>query len=260
MYTTITGGGHRASANALRDALDVLYPNQFICDIVDIFTDYGPFWPYNDYVNMYKLMAKYPVTWDVFYHFGATPLGMWLNEFLITTFCFDSFTKCLARPIGGTGKRADMVISVHPLCQDLPLKILSHLDSSGSTRMASARTTPFCTVVTDLGGAHPTWFNPGYVYGRKEKQSCTVLLHFVFLATLYIAIATPASYMLYSYASLSFIYVGLSRISFRSVPSFAGHVVNGFALTPSSLRRPLHQQHFSLAQSRRMLRPFGCLV
>jgi 1,2-diacylglycerol 3-beta-galactosyltransferase len=163
-YNYNTGGGHRASANALRDALDVLHPNQFVVDIVDIFTDYGPFWPYNDYVNMYKLMAKYPVTWDVFYHFGATPLGMWLNEFLITTFCFDSFEKCLARPIGSTGKRADMVISVHPLCQDLPLKILSHLDSGGATRIASARTTPFCTVVTDLGGAHPTWFNPGYVY------------------------------------------------------------------------------------------------
>lgn len=125
-------------------------------------------------VKMYKLMAKYPITWDAFYHFGATPLGMWLNEFLITTFCFESFTKCLARPIGDTGKRADMVVSVHPLCQDVPLKILSHLDSRGTTRMASARTTPFCTVVTDLGGAHPTWFNPGYViHICKKRQAWT---------------------------------------------------------------------------------------
>jgi len=46
-----TGGGHRASANALRDALDVLHPGKFHCDIVDIYTDYGPIWPYNDYVN-----------------------------------------------------------------------------------------------------------------------------------------------------------------------------------------------------------------
>ncbi len=52
-----------------------------------------------------------------------------------------------------------MVISVHPLCQDIPLKVLSHLDSDGETRNPLvARLTPFVTVVTDLGGAHPTWY------------------------------------------------------------------------------------------------------
>ena len=53
-----TGGGHRASANALRDAIDILYPNKIECDIVDIYTDYGPFWPFNDYVNGYKIMVR----------------------------------------------------------------------------------------------------------------------------------------------------------------------------------------------------------
>ena len=45
-----TGGGHRASANSLRDAFDVLHPGKIECDIVDIYTDYGP-WPYNSYVQ-----------------------------------------------------------------------------------------------------------------------------------------------------------------------------------------------------------------
>lgn len=53
-----TGGGHRASANALRDAFDSLYPGKIQCDIVDIFTDYGPMWPFNDYVGLYKFMAE----------------------------------------------------------------------------------------------------------------------------------------------------------------------------------------------------------
>ena len=104
-------------------------------------------------------MAANPWMWDVFYQFGATELGMWLNEFLLEIICFDPFLKCLARPSGGTARRADMVISVHPLTQGLPLKILSTLDSG--TRDISKRTTPFCTVVTDLGSAHPTWFHPG---------------------------------------------------------------------------------------------------
>ena len=156
-----TGGGHRASANALRDAFDVLYPGKFECDIVDIYTEYGPFWPYNGYVEGYKLMAKYPFLWDAFYHFGETEFGLWLNEVLLETFCFEPFKTCMDRPSGSTQKRADMVVSVHPLCQGLPLKILANLDSDGKSKDPSDRATPFVTVVTDLGGASKTWFNPG---------------------------------------------------------------------------------------------------
>lgn len=153
-----TGGGHRASANALRDAFDSLYPGRIECDIVDIYTDYGPIWPYNDYPAMYKLMAKYPITWDIFYHGGSTDLGICVNTVLLDTFCYDSFKECLSRPAPSTGTRADMVVSVHPLTQDIPLAALAELDSG--TRDMAARTTPFCTVVTDLGSAHPTWFHP----------------------------------------------------------------------------------------------------
>jgi 1,2-diacylglycerol 3-beta-galactosyltransferase len=154
-----TGGGHRASANALRDALDVLYPGQFECDIVDIYTEYGPFWPFNGYVEGYKLMAKYPILWDVFYRFGETDFGLRMNELLLTTFCYTPFKECMNTWSGSSDKRADMVVSVHPLCQDLPLKILADLDSMGETQDPKGRTTPFVTVVTDLGGAHKTWFN-----------------------------------------------------------------------------------------------------
>jgi 1,2-diacylglycerol 3-beta-galactosyltransferase len=154
-----TGGGHRASANAISDAFDVLYPGKFECDIVDIYTEYGPFFPLNAYPAMYKIMAEYSFLWDSFYHFGETEFGLWLNEFLIDQFCFEPFKECLNRPSGSTNKRADMVVSVHPLCQDTPLKILSNLDSNGKTREVDARKTPFVTVVTDLGGASATWFN-----------------------------------------------------------------------------------------------------
>jgi 1,2-diacylglycerol 3-beta-galactosyltransferase len=66
------------------------------------------------------------------------------------------------RTTGDRPRRADMVVSVHPLTQDIPLRILNFLDSNGQSR-TEGRKTPFVTIVTDLGGAHPTWFNPGYV-------------------------------------------------------------------------------------------------
>ena len=155
-----TGGGHRASANALRDALDALHPNQIHCDIVDIYTEYGPFWPLNAYPAIYKFMAEYSFLWKAFYEFGATEFGLLMNDVLLELFCFDAFKECLSRSSVTSSKRADMVVSVHPLTQELPLKILNYLDSNGASKV-NGRTTPFVTVVTDLGGAHPTWFNPG---------------------------------------------------------------------------------------------------
>jgi len=117
-------------------------------------------------------MAANPWMWELFYRFGETEFGMWLNELLLELICFDAFKECMNRPSGDTGKRADMVLSVHPLTQGLPLKILASLDS-GTTEM-SGRTTPFSTVVTDLGSAHPTWFNPGYVVVH-QRACCFVL-------------------------------------------------------------------------------------
>jgi 1,2-diacylglycerol 3-beta-galactosyltransferase len=76
----------------------------------------------------------------------------------------------MSRPSGDTGKRADMVVSVHPLCQDIPLKILSELDSAGKSRAPEDRKTPFVTVVTDLGGAHKTWFSPRYANANFPQE------------------------------------------------------------------------------------------
>ncbi len=179
-----TGGGHRASAIALQDAFNTLYSTtttktKIECDIVDIYTEYGPAWPYNDYVSIYKYMAAHPWMWKLLYEFGQSDFGLWFNQFMLEWRCTEAFTKCLARVPPTTSdrtttrRRADLIISVHPLTQDLPLKIVSKLDHlDGSTRM-----TPFVTVVTDLGSAHPTWFNPGYVissmsHTRAGYDSC----------------------------------------------------------------------------------------
>lgn len=78
-----TGGGHRASANALRDAFDELYPGQIEVDIVDIFTDYGPFFPFDAFVPIYKILAEYPFLWGWTFYSGATPLGLWFNELVL---------------------------------------------------------------------------------------------------------------------------------------------------------------------------------
>lgn len=157
-----TGGGHRASANALRDALQTLYPqNSITCDIVDIYTDYGPFFPFDSFVPIYQFLQANPFLWEIGFWFAASPFGLAYNRLVLEVCCGKGFKECLGRSVveggsGDDGKRADMVVSVHPLTQDVPLKVLRELDKEEER----GEKTPFVTVVTDLGSAHPTWFNP----------------------------------------------------------------------------------------------------
>lgn len=66
-----TGGGHRASAQALRDAFDELEGKGVVeTEIVDVFTTYCKAWPYRDFVPIYKFLATAPALW-AFVWFGT---------------------------------------------------------------------------------------------------------------------------------------------------------------------------------------------
>ncbi|KAJ1452336.1 MGDG synthase-domain-containing protein [Pelagophyceae sp. CCMP2097] len=150
-----TGGGHRASAQALVNALDVLFPGRVECDIVDIWTDHAS-WPYNNFVKYYAFVAKRPLLWRLLWFYAGFPVTRRIQELTASWQCFNRFKRCIA------ASKPDLVVSVHPLCQHIPLKVLKRL---GKERGAAR--TPFATVVTDLGGAHPTWFH-------READLCFV--------------------------------------------------------------------------------------
>ena len=140
-----TGGGHRASAKALVNALDELYPGRVEADIVDIWTDHSC-WPYSNFVPWYQIAAKRTWIWRIIWYYGRFYPSRKLQELTSRWQCFAKFRDCIS------DHAPDMVVSVHPLCQDIPLRALEELDGG-------SRTTPFVTVVTDLGSAHNTWFH-----------------------------------------------------------------------------------------------------
>ena len=148
-----TGGGHRASAQALVNALDRLYPGRLDCDVVDIWTDYGA-WPYKNFVRYYQFVAKRPILWRLLWTYAKFPPTRRLQEVFANLQCNRRFEGCIA------AHKPDLVVSVHPLCQQIPIKVLKKLGGG-------EREIPFVTVVTDLGGAHPTWFH-------KEADLCFV--------------------------------------------------------------------------------------
>lgn len=141
-----TGGGHRASAEALVEALATVAPD-VETEVVDMLTDVAP-WPFNQAVPLYKFLGARPRLWRLAFYATA-----WLDRIISDT---APWPRCAAPFEAALGKSgADVVVSVHPMLQTAPLDALEALE-----RRTGVARPPFATVVTDLGGAHPTWFSP----------------------------------------------------------------------------------------------------
>ena len=139
-----TGGGHRASAEALKAGFALLYGGAFEVEIIDLLMDHLP-WPVRELPKSYGFLA------------GTTP-WLWRLLFQATDERRTAATlnTMAARMLGRNIAQAfdqyqpDLVVSVHPLVQYLTVRALKvrHLQ------------TPFVTVVTDLATVHPAWFHP----------------------------------------------------------------------------------------------------
>jgi len=144
-----TGGGHRASAQALEAAFEEVRPGEMDVRIVDIWTDYGK-WPYNKFVPGYQFVAKNPILWRTMYFSSAMPVVKPFLQLQTRIACYRSFKGCIEQ------HDPHLIVSMHPLCQEVPLSIVKK-----QQKQRDGRHIPFATVITDLGSAHPTWFHKG---------------------------------------------------------------------------------------------------
>jgi len=140
-----TGGGHRASAQALAAGFAERYGDRFDVQMVDLWTDYTP-WPINQVPKSYRaLVTDYLWLWKIAWRTGeqnvVTKPGLRLVGRLVRRAIRRAFDEY----------QPDVVISVHPLMQHAPLRLLRHkLHSS----------IPFVTVVTDLVSVASVWYHP----------------------------------------------------------------------------------------------------
>ena len=141
-----TGGGHRASAEALANQFQRLYPGTTY-DLLDIWSDIDSSWPYNTIKDTYKSFSASPWKWRTLYHVSNTAIyakfadlhSYYMNEEMIRE-KIEEYNP-------------DVVVSVHPTMNYIPLF---------STRKVAekyGKEIPFFTVVTDFGSGHCTWFN-----------------------------------------------------------------------------------------------------
>eukprot|EP00578_Thalassiosira_sp_NH16_P016896 CAMPEP_0181120700 /NCGR_PEP_ID=MMETSP1071-20121207/24307_1 /TAXON_ID=35127 /ORGANISM="Thalassiosira sp., Strain NH16" /LENGTH=644 /DNA_ID=CAMNT_0023205395 /DNA_START=213 /DNA_END=2147 /DNA_ORIENTATION=+ len=141
-----TGGGHRASAEALADRFRKLFPGTTY-DLMDIWSDVDSSWPYCTIRETYKSFSAAPWKWRTLYHVSNNPFyakfadyhSYYMNEELIRE-RMEEYDP-------------DVVVSVHPTMNYIPLFSIRKISEK------IGRDIPFFTVVTDFGSGHCTWFN-----------------------------------------------------------------------------------------------------
>jgi 1,2-diacylglycerol 3-beta-galactosyltransferase len=137
---TDAGGGHRSAARSLAEALN----GQAHVTILNLVDDYAPF-PFNQLSPTYgPFVNRAPWLYRLVYKATED------RKFVIAAenACFPLVQKRISAPL--LALAPDLVISVHPLLTDLPIRLL---------RKAGSRA-PFVTVVTDPVSVHPAWFCP----------------------------------------------------------------------------------------------------
>jgi len=138
-----TGGGHRASAEAIAEATAHLYGNEFTVRIVDAWRTCAP-WPINQIPDAYPWLVSDGLwLWNALWR---TDDKAWSPH--VISWVFTPFVRRSAIELFRT-EAPDLVVSVHPIINHIPLRVL---------RNTLKIDVPYVTVVTDMVTAHPTWF------------------------------------------------------------------------------------------------------
>ncbi len=138
-----TGGGHRAAAEAIRDALLIRHPDEVSIDMVDVFRTYSPF-PFKYMPEMYPwIVNRSKSGWGVGYKLTNTRN----NAKIIQQGIYVSLEKSLLRML--REHPADLIVSVHSLLTRTTMQGLMQFE----------KRPPFMVVVTDLVTTHMFWYD-----------------------------------------------------------------------------------------------------
>jgi 1,2-diacylglycerol 3-beta-galactosyltransferase len=138
-----TGGGHRASAEAIRDAFKIEFGDKYRVIVKDVWKEYTG-WPLNDMERSYKFMVKHVQLWKVAFH-STSP--KWIHSCYLAAIAAYYAKEVEA---GLMEYKPEIIISVHPLMQHIPLWVLKWQELQ--------KRVLFVTVITDLNTCHPTWY------------------------------------------------------------------------------------------------------
>jgi 1,2-diacylglycerol 3-beta-galactosyltransferase len=135
-----TGGGHRSAAEAIIEALEIMYPEEIDIELIDFFKQYSPP-PFNYLPNLYPAMVRIPQAWGMGYRLSNG--GRQSRLLVKSTWLY--VRRSVQQLINQ--HPSDLVISVHPV------------STAAYPSAFKSRKIPFITVVTDLVTTHAFWYN-----------------------------------------------------------------------------------------------------
>jgi len=136
-----TGGGHRSAAEAIIEALNIEFPDQFTCEMVDFFYQYSPP-PFNMAGPAYPTMSRMDLLWKFSFNVSDDPDRMRVIYSMFWPYLRLSMFKLLEE------HPCDLFVSVHPLI-NIPLLRAKKIINN---------TKPYIIVVTDLVSTHSAWY------------------------------------------------------------------------------------------------------
>jgi 1,2-diacylglycerol 3-beta-galactosyltransferase len=136
-----TGGGHRSAAQAIIEALELEFPGQTSCEMVDIFREYAPK-PLNYAPEIYPPLSRMPTVWGMGYHLSDGQRRTRFFYRMIWPYVRWGLIRLIREHPG------DLIVSVH----QLPNSPMAQAIALTGKRI------PFTTVVTDLVSTHTAWF------------------------------------------------------------------------------------------------------
>jgi len=155
-----TGGGHRASAEAIAEAIAHLYGDEIRVRIVDAWRSHVP-WPLNQIPDTYPWLVSDGLwLWNALWRSDDKTWPPQVISRVLTPLVRGSAIKLFCN------EAPDLVVSVHPIINHIPLRVL---------RQALKTDVPYATVVTDMVTAHPSWFCPQADYCMVPTETaCSV--------------------------------------------------------------------------------------
>lgn len=146
-----TGGGHRAAADAIIEALAYTFPGRYAATLFDVFKQAArP--PFDRMPSWYLPFTTYAEPlWHVLFRVTNNRLAAWLAQPLFEFLMGRGLRRFLR------AQSPALVISTHPLFNCFGRRALRSIGSRA----------PFVTVVTDLFDAHVLWFD-------AQVDLCTV--------------------------------------------------------------------------------------
>jgi 1,2-diacylglycerol 3-beta-galactosyltransferase len=139
-----TGGGHRASAEALKAGFIQCYGDRFEVEIIDLLIDHLP-WPLNRLPPLYPWVThRTPWLWGLLFDSENFPRSVRSLVTVLARYSAPRVSQAL------THFAPHLIVSVHPLVHEITLLARDRLGHDA----------PIATVVTDLASAHPLWYHP----------------------------------------------------------------------------------------------------